>query len=247
MNLKGTTVLIGHSMGATQSFYAAFFEPGIFDSIVAIDCVGYSPDGRFDLPESIAQLGRTYVKLSNMIKTHFKSEEDYIRYHDEVGIGKKFHPKCKEAYIDASRIDNPDGSIDWKTPFLHQLAIYMSGQYAYRDAKYVARQLDVEIFHIWGTRENAKEAKLWRKSFRFGHHYDIPGEGHLVPFEKPVEVFNAYRQFLIRRRVRGSMAQKELDVRRRFTPEEREQFNRVSFQNMFEGLLNGKRHLNARL
>lgn len=247
LEMRGTTILVGHSMGATQSFYAALFDPGLYDSIVAIDCVGYSTDGRFDDKGSIQQLGRTYQKLVKMIKTKFKSEEEYLRYHEEVGIAKKFHPKCKEAYIKASRIDHPDGTIEFKTPDLHQLAIYMSGQYAYRDAKYVARQLDCEIFHIWGTRENKREAKLWRQSFRYGSFYDIPDEGHLVPFEKPVEVFNAYRNFLIRRRARGSQFQRELNVRRRFTLDDRTRFNRSGVENVFSGLLRGERRLDSKL
>jgi pimeloyl-ACP methyl ester carboxylesterase len=246
LKLTGVTILVGHSMGGTQSMYAALFDPGLFDSVVTIDPMGFND--RFMEPSTAKNLGNLFDNLvANQARDQFKDRIDYETYINEVGLSKNFHPRCKKDYMDASAVKNVDGSYTFKTAAVQQLGIYMSGQYAFRDSVKVVGHLDCAILHVFPTDGYLKGSKAFRAAMRHGTFVDIPDSTHLVPFEKPVETFNAMRGFILQRLERGTQLEKTLQERTSWTLQLLDEYNKMRLAAQMDGLRRGERIMPSKL
>ncbi|ANB14548.1 Lpx1p [Sugiyamaella lignohabitans] len=244
--LIGTTILIGHSMGGMQGLWSAFYEPGLYDSVVTIDPQGYREE--IDPVKSAKILGKKFSKLydTRALDT-FKNYDEYYHYMTKIGLSAKFHPRCQKDYIDASFVQQEDGSVIMKTPRWSQVSVYISGQTVYRDSLKVLGSLDCEVLHIFPTQGYKEGSDAIRAALRFATLVDIPNTGHLVPFEQPVETFEAMKGFVLRRYQRGLAIERQTYARASFSPAQRKQFVKTNFEQIFWGLKQGKSPLHSRL
>lgn len=247
LHMTGTTVLVGHSMGGAASMYAAFFEPMLVDSVIAIDPMGWSTD--FEAEKASKALAQSFdTLLAAKARDHFDNDRDYEEYIRHQSLAATFHKRCQDDYLRASAVKNKsDGTLTFKTPQSQQLGVYLSGQFAFRDLPKTMASLYHEVLHVFGTLGNSKGAYNMREILRYGSREDIFGAGHLVPFEKPVETFNAMRPFLLKRYRKGMAMAKDLSQRESWTTQQKQNYIRTNIARQLQALHEGKRPLYAKI
>lgn len=246
LNMTGTTILVGHSMGGGASLYAAFFEPMLIDSIVTIDPMGSTSD--FDSPDTIKSLARTFETLkAKKALDRFESQAAYEQYIRHESLAARFVPRCQDDYLAASAVKQSDGSYVFKTPQIQQLAIYLSGQFAFRDLAKILPSLYHEVLHVYPTLGNAKNAATFRNSLRHCTYGEIFGAGHLVPFEKPVETFKAILPFILKRYEKGRSLAHELSARSSWTPAQKQEYIEKTVESQLLALHDGERKMYAKI
>jgi pimeloyl-ACP methyl ester carboxylesterase len=248
--LRGTTILVGHSMGGAQCLYASFYEPALIDSVVVLDPVAYMDPELYGNREITKFFGTRLQKLTKFVRAEFKDKNDYLNYMNKVGISRGFHPNVRQDYIDNSAIYNPDGSVSFKTSFEQQMVSYASSGNTLRDLMKIMSCLDLEVLHVCGDIHDWNPAESQQKileALQHGTGAIVEGGKHLVPFEMPVETFEAMSAFLEKRRDRGTHLAKEMAERRMFTQTQRDKYVVQGLKQVLDSLSLGDRYSFAKL
>lgn len=213
LNLKGKTILIGHSMGGTSAIHATQLEKNLIDSAITIEPVCYTDVEAF---KANRKLRDNYYKLFFVVKksiqTEFKSLDEYNKFMTKRNHTRTFHPRILKDLLDHNTVKHPDGSVSYITPPQHQLTAYASSLLSTIYIPDLAKTIDCEVLHIIGadaTWNPPEAASVLRASLKYGTSYDIPKGQHAVPYEQPDETYNAMRAFFEKRvkRVREIAAQ----------------------------------------
>lgn len=230
-------ILIGHSMGGTQCMFAAYFEPMLFDSVVALDPIVYAEEGYRESPMKEA-VRSVFDRVEQKLQDHFPNEQAYWDYmtKSKLGMPKKFHPEVQKIFVQSGARYNGDGTVSYKTPDRQQMITYNMTPYAYEDALKMINCLNCEVLHVAGTVFNLvspRSAPKCRNALRFCTPVDIEGGNHLVPFEMADETFEAILPFVTRRYKRGLELKGEFDRRKAMSPEERAKFIRARREELY--------------
>lgn len=225
LELKGPTIVLGHSMSGTIALYCCHFEPFLFDSLVIMDPVIYLGDRDFFFNEDVTK--RTHKLFSGVYRqsrNEFNSRQEFETFHRTKTFAHEFHPRVLESHLRGIAETRPDGTVVMKAPKEMQTAQYMSGQYAMRGAFDWFKMMDMEMLHV------APEIADWnlpiattaiREHFQNCIPVDIKGGKHNCPYVMPDETFDAISGFLERRHKRGVEILKELASRSSLSDSER--------------------------
>lgn len=231
LNLSENTILIGHSMGAVGCLYATYFEPGMFDSVIAIDPVSLHIDDVI----SKKLMNRIHESLID----NFEDMEHYKNYMLRKNFTKTFHPRIQNDLINSSFITNLDGTVSMKTPAIQQLVCYFSGNFTLMHEQQLRlySMIECEVLHVAGTAttlthpETVPTVRRWMKNCT---PIDIEGGAHLVPFEKPDETFEPIKVFLEKRYSDVRKNWKRIERRKAMSVEEKMRYNRESIRNLLK-------------
>lgn len=227
---SGPTIVISHSMGSTQSIYAAFFAPAEIDAVVVVDPVLYIPEEIRTEPVGIEFMSKRMGKIRRGIQEKFSSWEEYEDYIRNKYFSKTFDPKVLDSFIQNSVFkDEKDGKWTFITGAEHNMLSYFNSLYTSLGQKSlkVLSMLDCPVMHIAGTESafNSPEAIPKNREYlpEGSEIADIPGGGHLVPFEYPKETFEALYPFVIKHYSRANDRRAEFENRKSMTEGERQE------------------------
>lgn len=92
-NRCGTTVLVGHSMGAHASLLAQLSQPDLFDAAFLIEPMIHPSWSSENNPT-------VFIEACKRRKTTFPSRQAAIEYFSPRGIFKSWEARCVEDYVD---------------------------------------------------------------------------------------------------------------------------------------------------
>lgn len=204
LDLKGGTILIGHSMGGASALHAAALERRVIDSVIAIEPVCYGEYEKFkSMPEVRKVYYRLILALNKAILDTFPSEKVFDGFMRKKNLTKTFHPRILDDLINSNKLVNPrTGETSFKTTKNMQLVSYASSILSSMYMPDIARTIDCEVCHIIGAtaKWNPPEAApTLRRNLPHCTPVEIPNGEHLVPLEMPDETFKAMQPFIERR------------------------------------------------
>lgn len=139
-----SNIAIGHSLGGHGVLMAGFFEPLLFDSIVTIEPVIF-PMKRGTLEQGI----KLFETLSAIIKTKFKTDEEFMDYMRKKSFYKKFHPKIFGDFTNDEKLVTSN-SVEAKTSKLSQMATYIASAQSIPIGWENLKFIFVPVLHIVG-------------------------------------------------------------------------------------------------
>lgn len=247
---RGTTMVLGHSMGGAQAVYAALFEPHLIDSVVLFDPVGYFDGELFDNEHVVQLTGKRMTKLKRFVRAEFADGADYEKYMKTVGISRTFHPRIQADYIRYAARQNADGSYSFNAPAQQQLVSYLSSQFAMRDIRHLLPAVKPAMLHVGGSLAdwNPPEAQdMWTSLVPRSEAVEVPNGTHLFPFDLPDETFDTILPFITKRLEQGTLNSRRVSARRVSTDAQRRAFVDDNIDNFLQGLTKGKRELFSKL
>ncbi|KAF5093707.1 hypothetical protein D0Z00_003915 [Geotrichum galactomycetum] len=229
LNLKGGTIIIGHSMGGAAALHAAIVEKALIDSIVSIEPVCYADRKAF---YSNKDVRNAYYKLLHAvhrsIRDTFDSEQQYLEFMRKKSFISTLHPRVLDALLANNTIVDPKtGVTRYKTPKNMQVTAYASSIMSTLYLPESVKAIDCEVLHIIGSKATwnpPEAAPALRKGLLFGTAVDIENGQHLVPLEMPDETFAAMLPFIDKRLRRIQELAKEEHSANPTTPEAREEY-----------------------
>lgn len=200
-NEKGRNILIGHSMGGAQIHYAALFEPGMVDSLIAFDPIIYSPPGPDGMPLGSTGSVSLVEKLAPYTREKYKDEETMLSYMKKFGAPRRYQPEIQKIYIDNWFLPrkNPEDPFITKIPIVFQLVCYLNSTETFRFGSALVAATPHPVLHVVGDIHDFNTGSLiddYHKCLRKPYKGVIPGAGHNFPYEKPDETVDALVQFI---------------------------------------------------
>lgn len=252
LNLKGGTIVIGHSMGGAAALHAAAVEKALIDSVVTIEPVCYMDTNAYF---NSKKMQTAYYKLlfavyRSIIDT-FDTKEQYIQFMRKKNFTRTLHPRVLEALLENNTVvDAKTGETRYKTPKTMQMTSYASSIMTTVYLPQIVKSIDCEVLHIIGsdaTWNPPEAAPALRKALLFGTAVDIEKGQHLVPLEMPDETFMAMQPFIEKRMQRIHELAKEEYGTNPITPEEREAYYWRGVKEADELFSSGKKLMYNRL
>ena len=237
-NFKSRNILIGHSMGGFLSLLAAFYEPDLFDATVPIEPVVYL-DSR-----STRKFSQRFLIIGKMIINEFDTKqafEDFFKVHS---FYKNIDPKVMDDFLNDELLEvidpkTKDVKYRIKSSSQAQMAGYVSSALVLPLGMDIYKHIRVPIAHVIG--KNAKwnppeSTEFFRGSVNpdfLAATYDIEGGEHLVNAEKPDDLLEVLKDFILKRKVEFKSTAAQL-------PEQKaEGLRQKVFESEIPKLLNG--------
>lgn len=230
LDLKGGTIMIGHSMGGASVLHAAALDKRLIDSVISIDPVGYmDKEAYFSNKLNHRDVYRKLLDaLNGAIVDTFPTEEKYNAFMKKKFVTRSVHPRVYDDLLKANTLIHPrTGVTSYKTPKSMQLVSYASSILTTIALPDIVRSIDCEVCHIVGTKAawNPPDTKrVLRERLPFCTPVDIPNGEHLVPLEMPEETFKYMQPFFEKRVKRIQELAKENYNANPNTEQEREDF-----------------------
>ena len=196
-NRKGV-IGMGHSMGAIASWFAAVERPDLFSKLILIDPV--------ILPEQLVKRLRfvpywmqkrwvPFVKVAVNRRDHWQDLDALESHLGSKKVYKRFDPEVWEDFKKYAVVSADEGGLRLRYPKAWEAKVYGSAPNLWPLMSYNpcpitiirAEYSDVITPKIWDRiHERMPQAKLM----------EIKNTGHLVPFEKPVELASMIKEIL---------------------------------------------------
>ncbi|EDO17874.1 hypothetical protein Kpol_1043p65 [Vanderwaltozyma polyspora DSM 70294] len=183
-------IVVGHSMGGFQAMCCGVLLPSLFDFIVTIEPVAYSPN----VPNNsnVTVLPPKFFKaIASKVEDEFKNEAEYDKFMHERSFFTKTHPEIFERFKETERINMEDGSIRTKMERRQEMLCYMTlhpTSYWLLDG---AKHIKVPVVSLvggiatWAPKENQQ---VLQKSIP-NYTVDVVPQGdHLMNIEMPDEM-----------------------------------------------------------
>ncbi|HVZ81255.1 MAG TPA: alpha/beta hydrolase [bacterium] len=191
---------LGHSLGGVLMLYAAVRCPELFSRLVLIDPTMLAPKLLWEVRflrlfglEARPQL----VKGAFRRRTHWAGKEEAYRYFRERPLFKAWPDGTVRAYSEHMTGPAPQGGMRLIYPPEWEARIY---QTIPTDVWAFAARIPCPTLVIRGedsTTFTGDSEKTFRKVLPSAQFRVIPGAGHLVAQEKPLEVGTAILDFLM--------------------------------------------------
>lgn len=186
-------ILVGHSMGGGQGFFAAIFEPCLYDSIIAIDPVSYTDTA------SMKHFQKLVPMLDKLYQDEFETREqceNYIRN----GFMSKFHPEVLDYLVEDEVYVDSDGVYRTKASKAQQLAIYIGAAATLPYQMKLLPNITTPVTHISVSkgRFNPPATKQFVRNAipkKYLTTADLQGE-HLINGEDPDAVIEVIKKSL---------------------------------------------------
>lgn len=151
-NRTSKNIIIGHSLGGHQVMVAGFLEPQLFDTIIPIEPVFYTPDNRF----FYVFIDR-FKKVQKYIYDTFKTKEEFYEYYTKFAFTKDMHPRISQDYIDNEFYEVYDPATKStvyksKASKVSQMATYLSSYWALEQSTAMIPHMKCKICYVWGEK-----------------------------------------------------------------------------------------------
>ncbi len=201
----GPVIAIGHSIGAVVTLRAALQEPGLFRALVLIDPV-LVPPGRIMQLRILRALGlsnRLDVRTQATLKRrrHFDDLEQLFAGYRRRDVFRFFSDELLRVLIEGMTRPSTDGGYDLVYSPEWEARIYQTAIWRDRDIWDGLPGLQVPTLIVRGSHTDtfwARTARLVEKRNPAMKTVTIPESSHLVALERPDEVANVAREFLLR-------------------------------------------------
>lgn len=252
LDLKGGTIVVGHSMGGAAVLHAAALEKRLIDSVVTIEPVCFVDKAKYKGDPKVRKARvRLLEALGRSSAESFPNVEAFDKFYRFKNITKTFHPRVLDDVIKAHTVVDPEtGVTTFKTPKHMQLVMYEASILSMWHIPELASTIDCEVCHIIGadsTWNSPETAPTLRSKLVYGTAVDIPKGLHLVPMEMPDETFQAMQAFIEKRIARIEELAIEDYGKNPNTPQEREDFYWTNAEKAKELFTSGKKILYSRL
>lgn len=195
VNDKSKIILIGHSLGGSESIFAGFYAPTLIDSVISIEPVTYGDEA------SMKKFGKILGKMRNLIIDKFDSEDDFDTYYKEFSFYKVFTPEILKDFVSSEKVDNKDGTFSSKASAYSQLATYFGAMKSVPLLMSLLPHYRIPLCHVVGseatwsppevvpyTKECVSESLL--------EQHSIEGGDHLVNGQKPDECIALIKKYV---------------------------------------------------
>jgi len=194
---------VGHSMGATTTLRLALRQPERFSTLVLIDPV-FFPPYMIVMWDLLFRLNLIYkfhplVKSAQRRRVIFNNTEDMYANYRSKPVFQLIDDSCLTDYVNAITQSRKDEKVELAYTREWETQLYVSGIRAdipiWRDL----HSLKPPILIIRGANSNtfwSSTAKRFRKRLPSTQIISIPDATHLVPLERPQEVFKIMMDFL---------------------------------------------------
>ncbi|MCB0645059.1 MAG: alpha/beta hydrolase [Saprospiraceae bacterium] len=189
---------IGHSLGAVAIWKASVKRPDLFKNIVLIDPVVLPQETvrwvNF-LPFKLKARIRPIIKIASLRKNWWASKEEAASHLGSKSVFKRFTPEVFDLFIQYGIHKNDDGSASLAYPREWEAMIYASPENIW---KFLSKT-EKEIFLIRAEHSNVLSGESWLKLQKHNNqneYFEMKGVGHLIPFEKPVELARIIADYL---------------------------------------------------
>jgi pimeloyl-ACP methyl ester carboxylesterase len=194
---------MGHSMGATTTLLLALKYPDYFSHLVLIDPVIFPPS-MTSLWKIVCLLGlekqlHPLAKRTANRKTIFKNKQEMFTNYRSKAIFENIPDNILWDYVNSLSIKNSDGTIKLSFSPKWEALIYETGLKADSTIWKNISHLNIPTLIIKGENSNTFwnfTANRIKNIFPKGCILSIQNSGHLVPFERPNNLYQMTKQFL---------------------------------------------------
>jgi len=194
---------VGHSMGATTTLRLALRQPERFSTLVLIDPV-FFPPWMIVMWDLLFRLNLIYkvhplVKSAQRRRVIFDSIEDMYANYRSKPVFELIDDSCLKDYVNAIAQSRRDGKVELAYKREWETQIYVSGIRADIPIWRKLHSLKPPTLIIRGANTNtfwSATAERFRKRLPSTQIISIPNATHLVPLERPQEVFKIIMDFL---------------------------------------------------
>ena len=194
---------LGHSIGAVVTLRAAVLEPGLFRALVLIDPVLLPPTRIFQLRLmhllGIRRSGTALVQGALRRRRRFDDLEQLFAGYRRRDIFRYFSDENLHSLIAGLTIPAPNGGYELAYSPEWEARIYETGIWNDADLWNGLPKLALPTLFLRGDRTDtffASTAEMARRRNPAVRVITIPDATHLVPLERPAEVFRALSEFL---------------------------------------------------
>lgn len=196
-NRKGV-IGMGHSMGAIASWFAAVERPDLFSKLILIDPV--------ILPEKLVKKSRwipywmqkrmvPIVKIAANRRDHWSDMEELESHLGNKKVYKRFDDEVWEDFKKYSVKETDKGGLTLRYPRVWESKVYASAPNLWP----LMKENPCEITIIRAEFSDVIGAGLWsqiKTRMPNANLLEIKKTGHLVPFEKPLELADMIKTVL---------------------------------------------------
>ncbi len=203
----GTSPVIGlgHSIGAVTTLRAALQEPRLFSALVLMDPVLLPPLRILQL-QAMHMLGlhrgnSRLVRAALNRRRHFDDLEQLFAGYRRRQIFRFFSDESLRALVNGLTRSSPDGGYDLVYSPEWEARIYQTGIWIDWDLWNGIAGLKVPMLFLRGAETDTffvRTAEMARRRNSRIRVETVANATHLLPLEKPDEVFEATRRFLQR-------------------------------------------------
>ena len=193
-------IVIGHSLGAYHSILASFFEPNIYEEVIAFEPVMYISWEGADHFQMLIE------KWANLVMDQFEDMELYENY---FKMAFRFvHPEIVQDFLREEKVtvvdENNEEKICTKTSGFHQVATFASSLKYVPFGMHNLSQLQTPVTHVIGTKAKwnpPQSIPYIRNSIPKGlvTPVDLENGRHLCCFEMPEETLSVIVESVQRR------------------------------------------------
>lgn len=196
---------VGHSLGATTTLRLALQQPHRFLALVLIDPVIFPP-WMVALWKGIYALGLGYslhplVKRTLRRRQTFESKEAMFANYRKKSVFRFLDDAALQAYVNALACPTNEGYVTLCYPKEWEARIYVTGVHGDDDIWQGLSQLKPAALFLRGAATDTfwqSTATLIKKRLPHSIVQTIPAASHLLPLERPREVFQVILEFLQR-------------------------------------------------
>jgi pimeloyl-ACP methyl ester carboxylesterase len=197
----GPVIAVGHSIGAVVTLRAALREPGRFRALILLDPVLFVPSQMllWQFVRSIGLGNRIHPKIPGARKRrrHFDHLDLVFRGYRKREVFRYMNDENLQSYIEGITRKTEDGyelvySPEWES------RIYLTGLYDF-DIWRELPKLDVPTLFLRGAETDTfleRAAKFVKRKQPRARVEVVPKSTHLLPLERPQEVFDMMQSFL---------------------------------------------------
>jgi pimeloyl-ACP methyl ester carboxylesterase len=196
-------IVVGHSVGGIVALRAALYQPERFRALVLIDPVLFPP--HIIRPwHMICSLGLGYqmhplVRAARKRRRQFDDLDRLFKGYRQKPVFKYMDDTALHAYVEGIACPAAQGyqlcySVDW------EMRIYATSVWKDMDIWQGLPRLKVPILIIRGAETDTFWASTARRVLQKvpqARVVTVPFSTHLVPLERPAEVFQALQEFLL--------------------------------------------------
>jgi pimeloyl-ACP methyl ester carboxylesterase len=198
----GPSIVVGHSVGGIVALRAALRQPERFRALVLIDPVLFPPYTIF-FWQVVSLLGLGYqlhplVRATRNRRDHFDDLERLFKGYRRKPVFKYMDDSALHAYVEGIACPEGQGyklcySVDWETH------IYATSVWHDLDIWRGLATLKVPLLIVRGAETDTFWASTGRRvmwKVPTARVVTIPRATHLVPLERPDEVYRTFKEFL---------------------------------------------------
>ncbi len=190
--------VIGHSLGAAHILFSALERPELYDKMVLLE-PPFVDQWIFNaanaLPMPLLKRFAPPVRVALNRTTHWPSDQAFFDYIRPKQVFKDFPDQVLWDYVNSGHTEVEDGvqlrySKEWEAH------IYAALQSPWKTLK----KMNHQTLAIRGAQSDTVSVRSWKKWQRTQKNTEfaeIPGGGHLIPFEKPKAVGERILKFLL--------------------------------------------------